>query len=310
MSKFNIFDYFFVIRPLILIPVWNFLLIGAYLARGKGGFTPKIVLGLLIYTFVMGGVYILNQITDRETDRVNKKLFLISEGYIPLKWAYIEMVFLWLAAVILSLKFGLVFFFFVVISLILGVFYSLPPVKLKSRPMLDTLSNGIGYGVINFGVGWLLLRPFDWAMFNQFIPYFLSISAVFINTTVVDIEGDRKAKDHTTAIFLGENLAYIVSTVLMTCAVVVAFTFKDFICLIPASVSLPLFLYVAIYSITRKRIHRKLTIASFRLPGLIFTIIAALLYPLYFVVLIVVLIGMRIYYKNRFGITYPTLSGG
>jgi 4-hydroxybenzoate polyprenyltransferase len=284
----SIFDYFFILRPLILIPCWNFLLIGSYLAQGKGGFTVEIILGLIIYTFIMGGVYILNQIMDIETDRINKKLFLLSEGYIPIKYAYIEMVVLW----------------------ILAIFYSLPPIKLKGKPILDTVSNGIGYGVINFSIGWLLFRSFEWSMFYRFLPYFLSISAVFINTTIVDIEGDRRAKEFTTAVFLGENIAYIISTILMIGAIIVAFALKDFICLIPAAVSLPLFIYVAVYSFVKNRVHRKLTIASFRLPGLLFTLITALLYPLYFLCLIVVLIGMRIYYKKRFGLSYPTLAGG
>ncbi len=310
MSKFNPFDYFFILRPLILIPCWNFLLIGSYLARGKGGFTIEIILGLIIYTFIMGGVYILNQIMDIETDRINKKLFLLSEGYIPVKYAYIEMAVLWILAILLSIQFNVIFLLFISISLVIGVFYSLPPIKLKGKPILDTVSNGIGYGVINFSIGWLLFRSFEWSMFYRFFPYFLSISAVFINTTIVDIKGDRRAKEFTTAIFLGENIAYVSSTILMIGAIIVAFMLKDYVCLIPAAVSLPLFIYVAVYSLIKNKINRKLTIVSFRLPGLLFTFITAFLYPVYFLILIVVLIGMRIYYKNRFGISYPTLAGG
>ncbi|TET60079.1 MAG: hypothetical protein E3J47_07390 [Candidatus Stahlbacteria bacterium] len=310
MSKFNPFDYFFILRPLILIPCWNFLLIGSYLARGKGGFTAEIIFGLIIYTLIMGGVYILNQIMDIETDRINKKLFLLSEGYIPVKYAYIEMAVLWILAILLSIQFNVIFLLFISISLVIGVFYSLPPIKLKGKPILDTVSNGIGYGVINFSIGWLLFRSFEWSMFYRFFPYFLSISAVFINTTIVDIEGDRRAKEFTTAIFLGENIAYVSSTILMIGAIIVAFTLKDFICLIPAAVSLPLFIYVAVCSLIKNKINRKLTIVSFRLPGLLFTFITAFLYPVYFLILIAVLIGMRIYYKNRFGISYPTLAGG
>ena len=310
MSKFNPFDYFFILRPLILIPCWNFLLIGSYLARGKSGFTIEIILGLIIYTFIMGGVYILNQIMDIETDRINKKLFLLSEGYIPVKYAYIEMAVLWILAILLSIQFNVIFLLFISISLVIGVFYSLPPIKLKGKPILDTVSNGIGYGVINFSIGWLLFRSFEWSMFYRFFPYFLSISAVFINTTIVDIEGDRRAKEFTTAIFLGENIAYVSSTILMIGAIIVAFMLKDYVCLIPAAVSLPLFIYVAVYSLIKNKINRKLTIVSFRLPGLLFTFITAFLYPVYFLILIVVLIGMRIYYKNRFGISYPTLAGG
>ncbi|NOR17934.1 hypothetical protein GQ543_09560 [candidate division WOR-3 bacterium] len=310
MSKFNPFDYFFILRPLILIPCWNFLLIGSYLARGKSGFTIEIILGLIIYTFIMGGVYILNQIMDIETDRINKKLFLLSEGYIPVKYAYIEMAVLWILAILLSIQFNVIFLLFISISLVIGVFYSLPPIKLKGKPILDTVSNGIGYGVINFSIGWLLFRSFEWSMFYRFFPYFLSISAVFINTTIVDIKGDRRAKEFTTAIFLGENIAYVSSTILMIGAIIVAFMLKDYVCLIPVAVSLPLFIYVAVYSLIKNKINRKLTIVSFRLPGLLFTFITAFLYPVYFLILIVVLIGMRIYYKNRFGISYPTLAGG
>jgi 4-hydroxybenzoate polyprenyltransferase len=310
MSRFNPFDYLFILRPFILIPCWNFLLIGTYLAQQKRGFTPDIILGLIIYTALMGGVYILNQITDRETDRINKKLFLISEGYVPVRYAYIEMVLLWIVAILLALKFSYLFLIFIGISLLLGVFYSLPPVKLKGKPLLDTLSNGFGYGMINFAVGWLLVRSFDMAMFIKFVPYFLSISAVFINTTVVDIEGDRKAGEKTTAIFLGKHVSLVCSTVLMAAAILTAYIMKDLVCLIPAALSFPLFVFGAVYSLLKNEQNRKLTIASFRLPGLLFTLVTVYLFPLYSIVLLVVFLGMRLYYKKRFRINYPTLAQG
>jgi len=310
MSKFNPFDYFFILRPLILIPSWNFLLIGAYLSLRKSGLTYNIILGIVIYTCVMGGIYILNQIMDIETDKINRKLFLLSGGYIQIRWAYSEMILLWILAIILSFTFGSIFLFFIVLSLVLGILYSVPPVKLKGKPLADTLAHGIGYGLVNFSIGWLLVSRFEWPMFIAFLPYVLSISGVFINTTIVDIEGDKKANEVTTAVFLGEKLSYIVSTILMTSAIVTAVILKDLICLLPAAISLPLFIYAAVYSLTKNKIHRRITIASFRLPGLIFTLITGLLYPPYLLVLIIIVVGMRIYYKTRFGMTYPTLANG
>lgn len=310
MPRFNPFDYIFILRPLIVIPSWNFLLIGAYLATRQGRFTIEIILGLVIYTCVMGGVYILNQIMDIETDRANKKLFLLSAGYVPKTAAYVEMVVLWLAACLLSLQFGGVFLLFILISILLGVMYSLSPIKLKGKPILDTLANGIGYGMINFAIGWLLLREFDPAMFGRFLPYFLSISAVFVNTTIVDIEGDRKANEITTGVFLGANVAHVVSTIIMAAAIIFAYVQRDYICLIPAAASFPLFVYTSVYILKNNRVNRKATIASFRLPGLLFTLITAVLYPIYFLVLLVVLVAMRVYYRQRFGMTYPTLAGG
>ncbi|GAH02582.1 unnamed protein product, partial [marine sediment metagenome] len=195
--------------------------------------TSDIIVGFIIYTCIMGGIYILNQIMDVETDRLNKKLFLLSGSYIPIKWAYVEMILLWTLAIVLSLNFGSIFLIFISISLVLGILYSVPPVKLKGKPLLDTIANGVGYGMVNFGIGWLLLRSFEWSMFIIFIPYVLSISGVFINTTIVDVEGDKKAKEVTTAVLLGENLSHIISTILMASAIVIAFILKDFIWLIP-----------------------------------------------------------------------------
>ena len=309
-NKFNPFDYFFILRPLILIPSWNFLLIGSYLARKKGGFTLEILFALAIYTLIMGGIYILNQIKDMETDRINKKLFLLSGGYVSVNAAYLELAILWFVGFVLSFRFGTIFLIFIIISLLMGIFYSLPPVKLKGKPILDTLSNGIGYGMINFAIGWLVFSNFQWSMFVKFLPYFLSISAVFINATIVDIEGDRKAKEQTTAVFLGANIAYMLSVFLMAWAIFTSYLLKDLICLIPAAASFPLFIYCLVYSTLKRVINRSMTIASFRLPGLLLTLITGVLYPPYLIFLILLFIGMRVYYKNRFGLSYPSLANG
>jgi 4-hydroxybenzoate polyprenyltransferase len=258
----------------------------------------------------MGGIYILNQIMDRETDRINKKLFLLSEGYVSVTVAYAEMLCLWIVGLGLSLTLRSPIFIFVVTSLILGILYSVPPFKLKGRPILDTLANGIGYGMINFGIGWLLFRDFEWSMFYRFMPYVLSICAVFINTTVIDMEGDARAHERTTALALGERAATVLSSVLMTAAVILSSVLRDVVCLVPAAVSLPLFLYVVFHVVIKGTMNRRMTIASFRLPGLLFTLISGILYPAYFIVLIVVFIGMRLYYKYRFNMVYPTLTSG
>ncbi len=303
-------DYLFLLRPLILIPVWDFLLIGAYLAGQSRTITGDIVLGLLIYTMVMGGVYILNQIADVETDRLNQKLFLISGGIISLSSARRFLIGLWLAAVILSYSFGTTFLLFIGISFLLGILYSVPPVKLKGKPILDTLANAFGYGLVNFCVGWLLIRPLDRSAGQIFLPYLLSIAAVFVNTTLADLAGDRQAGEITTAVWLKEPGALIVSTLLAAAAVATAYLNRDLVCLLPAALSFPLFPVAAVYYFLKKTISRKLVIASFRLPGLLFTLVTAYLYWPYLIFLVFVMLGMRIYYKKYFGLNYPTLAGG
>ncbi len=306
----NIFDYFFILRPLILIPVLDFFLIGNYIASGKNTFTYKTLLGLSIYGLLMGGVYILNQITDIETDRLNKKLFILSENIMPINHAYIEMFMLWIISLFLSWYLGLSFFLVILGSLLLGVFYSLPPIKLKGRPFLDTLSNGFGYGMLNFIAGWLIQKNFEWRVFLIFLPYFFSICAVFVNTTIVDIKGDRESGEITTSVFLGEKISYLTSSSFILLGMFFSIINRDIICLIPSALALPFFLYLIFYYLKYKRINRKITILSFRLPGLIFTAITCILYPGFIPFLFVIMIGMKIYYKKRFNMDYPTLSQG
>ena len=40
---------------------------------------------LCLYTLLMGAVYIVNQIADRETDARNNKLYLVAQGYVKLR---------------------------------------------------------------------------------------------------------------------------------------------------------------------------------------------------------------------------------
>ncbi|HMA77425.1 MAG TPA: hypothetical protein VKO43_08955, partial [Candidatus Krumholzibacteriaceae bacterium] len=73
-------DYIFLTRPIILIPVWTFFLLGAYHATDiaeKSMRNHLLLCGILSFTALIGAVYIINQITDKETDLANNKLFLI-----------------------------------------------------------------------------------------------------------------------------------------------------------------------------------------------------------------------------------------
>ncbi len=293
-----------------MIPVLDFFLIGNYIAAKKNIFTYKSLLGLIIYSLLMGGVYILNQITDIETDRLNKKLFILSDNFMPVAHAYIEMFLLWGISLFLSWYLSLPFFLIMLGSLLIGVFYSLPPIKLKGKPLLDTLSNGFGYGMLNFIAGWLIQKDFEWNVFLIFLPYFFSICAVFVNTTIIDIKGDRESGEITTAVFLGEKLSYLTSSSFILLGILFSIINRDIICLIPSAFALPLFLYLTFYYLKYKKVNRPITIISFRLPGLIFTAITCILYPGFIPFLLVVMLGMKIYYKKRFNINYPTLSQG
>ncbi|MCK4550001.1 MAG: UbiA family prenyltransferase, partial [Candidatus Krumholzibacteria bacterium] len=159
-------DYIFLLRPMILIPVWTFFLLGAWHgSRSTGtplGSTPLLA-GILSFTAMVAAAYIINQITDRKTDRASGKLFLLSHGVIGLKAAWIESGILAvssIAAAALLLPRG--FTIILLAGAALGAAYSLDPLRLKKRPVLDVLANALANGVLNTLAGWAAVgAPLD-----------------------------------------------------------------------------------------------------------------------------------------------------
>jgi 4-hydroxybenzoate polyprenyltransferase len=298
-------DYFMLLRPTLFLPLWIFFLLGAHHAGGE--ISLGAVSAFVFYTMLMGGVYIFNQIIDIESDKKNKKLFLLSDGLIPLKNAYIEMTALFFIAVSGSFILGMKIFIAFLVSLFLGITYSLPPVETKGKPFLDILWNASGYGVLAFMVGWLVVasEPSK-SMFVIAIPYFFAVAAVFVNTTIPDIEGDREEGKVTTGVFLGRKNTLLLGIILDLVAIVVSFYLREkgYICLIGAGLAFPIFL-IAYIKQTKKTI-----LFSFRaIPGIL-AIIVFFISPIIIPLFAAVLGVQKVYYKRKFNIDYPSIFSG
>ena len=302
MVLYRILDYFFLLRPSVLIPCWTTLLLGHQYAHGTMLSRDFPVQAFLLYSAVMGGSYILNQLFDIESDRKNKKLFLLSGNLVPIWAARVEMIFLWSLGTALAWQYQPSFRLLVIISLLLGILYSLPPVKLKGRPIADLVSNSLGYGLVSFLVGYTVSRTLSIDAVKHAMPYVLAVGGVFVNTTIVDLEGDRTAGAMTTAVLLGRRAAYVLALLLIVGSLVTAAGFGNYPCLITSILSLPLFVVALLKQ------DRKWTTASFRVPPALLALIAGLFYPIYLILLAVLLLGMRLYYKRRFGYDYPKVA--
>ncbi len=311
-------DFLFLLRPILLIPVWIIFLLG-YHRAGASIFhiSRYFILGFLTFTFLMGTVYIINQIADIETDRANKKLFILPEGLVSVKSAHIEIIVLVVAVFGLSFYFPPTYRIFLLISFLLGLLYSVKPFKFKSRPYLDLFSNAVGHGFLAFSLGWLSFREFSFDTFVYSIPYDFAIGGVFLLCTVIDIAGDRKTGEKTTGVCLGETNTTLFATILMICSVVSSIFVRDFICLSVASISTLFFVFVHILrqktskaiqgkSVSRER-SRKLLLFTAGLPVYSFTLVCCFLYPWFLVVLILLVLLTRFYYKKRFDVVYPKI---
>lgn len=306
-KMFQFFDYVAVLRPALLFPVWTLVLLGYHHGRTAAE-TPEAIqplqLGatLCLYTLLMGAVYIVNQIADRETDAVNDKLYLVAQGYVKLQILKWQVGILITLAVLLSL---LVFWktpaylILILLSILLGFTYSVRPFRLKGRPIVDLCANALGYGSIAFLIGWLTIAPISIEAVQRSLPYLFSAAAAFVNTTLPDIKGDRLGNDRTTGVWLGKRRACRLSLVLLIAAIVSAVFLKDWIAGAAGIVCLPIFIYMNF------RLEQNLIIWATRIGILVLSLCAGVLFPLYLLWFGIVLFGTRWYYTTRFGLRYP-----
>lgn len=283
-------------------PVWSILLLGHHRASGFASYENSIGLVFFLISAAMGAVYILNQIHDLESDRTNKKLFFLADGLVPVKNAWLEAILLMATGIIgtfiCSFQLGTLF----LIGFVFGYLYSAPPFSLKNRHIWGLLSNALGHGSLTFLIGWCVSSGLSAKVLFLSLPYFLAVAAVYLNTTLPDIQGDRKVKKFTLGVKLGIPVATRLSVIFVLLALFLAWIVQDWIFGIAAVLSLPFFVYAAL---TKKP---KGIILSNKMAVLFLTVAAAVFYPWYFIVLIVGFLGTRAYYRSRFNMTYPAIT--
>ncbi len=306
-KRYHILDYVAVLRPTLLFPVWTLLLLGYHQARIAQA-TPethhplRLWITLCFYSLLMGAVYIVNQIADRETDARNDKLYLVAQGYVKLQ------ILKWQVGVLVAPSILLSLFVFrenpaslilILLSIGLGFAYSVRPIRLKGIPVADLCANAIGYGSIAFLVGWTTLTPISVEAVHSSLPYLFSVAAAFVNTTLPDVQGDEASGDNTIGVWLGKKRACLLSLILLIAAIVSAALFRDWIAGTTSVVCLPIFIYMNLYP------KQNVIIWATRIGILILSCCAGVLFPIYLLWFGIVIFSTRWYYSFRFGIRYP-----
>jgi homogentisate phytyltransferase / homogentisate geranylgeranyltransferase len=184
-------------------------------------------LPLLIWTIVAclcGNVYIvgLNQLEDIEIDKVNKPHLPLASGAFSMQEARIIVAITGIAAVAITIWQGAFLALTVIVSLLIGTAYSLPPIRLKRSPFWASLCIFVVRGVvINLG----LFLHFNWALdghsdmyldipneiwlLTVFVLIFTYVIAIFKD--MPDTEGDAKFNIATLCITWGQKTVFNLS---------------------------------------------------------------------------------------------------
>ncbi|MBN2030743.1 UbiA family prenyltransferase [bacterium] len=300
-------DYLFLLRPTLFYPIWTFFLAG-YLGGMKlekigGSLIPsmsliEVVIGL---TGLMGSIFILNQIRDIETDRANNKLFLLANGIVPVKHAYWEAVFLVMIGLTIGFLADLrIGFGFLILTLLSGYAYNYPPTQWKDRPIMGIVTNGTG-GLIIYCLGWITGGGREIVPLRV-IPYTLAGAAVFLNTTLPDVEGDAKTGKITFGVRFGIKATSFWALVLEILTVGFALLFRDRLLFIPALLVLPLFVLGAL----KPNLSNVMRATKFSV--LVLAVVVCFYFPWYFVPIFLVFFLSKWYYRKRFDFNYPSFK--
>lgn len=284
-----------------MVPVWTILLLGHHQGSRYGSSNRSFFWLFILSTIFIGGVYLLNQIHDLETDRKNKKLFFLAEERISRKNAWIYTTLLYLLSVVpsyfLSMTIGIIF----TLGLILSFLYSAPPFSLKNKTYGGLLANAIAHGSLVFLAGFCARTSFSLRPVLFSLPYALAVGAVYINTTLPDIEGDKIEGKISFGVRYGILKSTLISTLLVILSIAFALIYLDLPFLFSAILSLPFYLF----ALVTKEVGK--SVLATKSSILFLSLAAGYFYPWYFIILILGFLGTRLYYKKRFNLEYPGL---
>jgi 4-hydroxybenzoate polyprenyltransferase len=298
----NILDYLFFLRPMLHPPVWTIIILGYYFVPSGSVSVANLALLLIVSSAAAGWAYIVNQISDIESDRINNKLRYLPLGIISKRAACImaglALCMTLTGAFFLGRIVGIMF----TIGLSLGYVYSGRPFFMMNRPLSGLLINGIAHGILPFLAGYIVagggLRS---GIFFSF-SYFFAVAAVFIGTTIADIEGDSRSGKITPVVALGPRLAIVTMTICLVASLILARINHDLPLTTAAGLSLPFYFIATIKS------NKRMAIFSIKISILLLSFAACLRFWPYVIILVIVIAGTRVYYLKRFGLSYPNLT--
>ncbi len=142
---------------------------------------------------VHSGCDIINDIYDMEIDKVCKPDGAIASGRIPLVNAWVYMVLLFSAALILSLYLsGLLFLSFVAGIIVGGVLYSHPLFRLKDIPVVAMADMALCFSLESLGL-WSIYSQVDGSALLAAAYVFVLVFSLTFMKDFKDVAGDRNS---------------------------------------------------------------------------------------------------------------------
>lgn len=191
--------------------IWLFVLAVyaiAFLAA-DATFLPVHYIGIIVFVLVCTASITVNHYFDYKYDRKSKQLyrFPVASGKIPHNFAGIFSFLLMTISIILSYTFfPLNAFYLVLFAVFMIITYSAPPARIKARPYLETVWNGLGYGSVPYYLALAIIGAQKTSELHLLgiIPFLVAASG-HILLQVRDIKDDRRSRVRTTSTIIGQK---------------------------------------------------------------------------------------------------------
>jgi len=301
-ERVKVIDFIFAARPMLLLPVWSLYLISFKFYSAETALYPRGIIILAGLTLLFAGAYYINQIYDYQSDLINKKLGFLQSGKIKkneIKFAYlIVSVIPLMVAFIDGYFLGATFF----CIFLLGVIYSVPPLRLKDRPISGLLSNSVAYGILVPMASFKNDGGLNYLTFILPTYFFLTVSAEYLLTIIPDRTGDAESGKNTLAVLLSDKSIIIAALILLMFSFLIVWEI-NYLYLVIISV-----LSVLLFAAALISMNEKVILFACKFPILLMSLLAGYYYPGYLVFLLALLFSTRLYYKKRFGMVYPRIN--
>ena len=179
----------------------------------------KSMLAFVAFSFASSIVYIINDIVDRDADRIHKKKRFrpIASGEVNIKEALIFALFFTVIVILILLKLNLLFAIVIGVYVVMNLFYSL---KLKHVVILDVFIISLGFMLrVEGGASAIEVPISSWMILTTiFLSLFLAISkrrAELTGSENDNYENQRKVLSHYDVVFADQmNTVAVTGTII------------------------------------------------------------------------------------------------
>ena len=261
--------------PVSWVPAYLGTVLAGHAWLPAAGDTARAVVALLILgPLIWGAVLAQNDLHDLRSDRANprKATAPLVTGAVSARRLRTWYRATALASVGAALFVGPLFVPGVAGVLLLGWAYSVPPVRLKTRPGWDVAVNALVVGLVSPAAGWSITRA-PWEFPWQFgLIGVLFAAALYVPTTVTDLRADSGAGDTTFAVRFGALSAYRLGLALWSLALVFSLACAALGVVVPRATLVPQLILAPVLLAAYAALTRRPTIPRLAVVSVLFGI--------------------------------------